>query len=94
MDFRQCYYFLTLFSTIVLIFNIIVVFDFIVVLDFVDHFAQNWRWCLANYVTRETVSLYHYASKVISFSLVVRGYLYPVLSFRHHLRRLIDSDAS
>ena len=41
---------LTLFGIIVLIFNIIAV------LDFVDHFAQNWRWCLANFVTREVGS--------------------------------------
>jgi hypothetical protein len=40
--------FLTLFSIIVLIFNIIAV------LDFVDHFAQNRRWCLADFVTGET----------------------------------------
>jgi hypothetical protein len=37
----------TLFSVIVLVFNIIAV------LDFVDRFAQNRRWCLAKFVTRE-----------------------------------------
>jgi hypothetical protein len=39
---------LTLFSIIFLIFNTIAV------LDFVDDFAQNRRWCLANFVTRES----------------------------------------
>ena len=34
----------------------VTLYNIIAVLDFVDHFVQNLRWCLANFVTREPVT--------------------------------------